>query len=45
MKLKLLKKGKYFRINRRDLEVESVYNNWANILDKCNPENKNTDTN
>ena len=38
MKLKILKKGKYFWINRRDLEVESVYNNWANIFDKCNPE-------
>ena len=35
---KTSKKGKYFWINRRDLEVESVYNNWANIFDKCNPE-------
>ena len=38
MKSKLLKKGKYSWINRRDLEVESVYNNWANTFDKCNPE-------
>ena len=28
----------YFSINRRDLEIESDYNNWAVIFDKCEPE-------
>ena len=28
----------YFSINRRDLEIESDYKNWAVIFDKCEPE-------
>ena len=31
-------KGTYFWINRRDLEVKSDYNNWAQIFYKCDPE-------
>ena len=29
--------GKYFCVNRKDLEVESDYKNWAVIFDKCDP--------
>ena len=29
---------KYFWINRRDLEIESDYKNWALIFDKCDLE-------
>ena len=29
--------GKYFWVNRTDLEVESGYNNWAVIFDKYEP--------
>ena len=28
---------KYFLIDRRDLEVESDYDNWAQSFDKCDP--------
>ena len=28
-------KGRYFWVNRKDLEVESDVANWAQILDKC----------
>ena len=31
-------KGRYFRINRKDLEAESDYDNWAQIFDKRDPE-------
>ena len=34
----IIDKGRYFWINRRDLEVESGYDNWAQIFDKCDPE-------
>ena len=34
----IIDKGRYFWINRRDLEVESDYDNWAKIFDKCDPE-------
>ena len=30
-------KGKYFWINRKDLEIESDVANWAMIFDKCDP--------
>ena len=36
--VEIIDKGRYFWINRRDLEVESDYNNWAQIFDKCYPE-------
>ena len=38
-------KGKYFWVNRRDLEIESDYKNWAVIFDKCDPKNKKIDNN
>ena len=34
----IINKGKYFWINRRDLEIESDYDNWVQIFDKCDPE-------
>ena len=34
---------KYFWINRRDLEIELGYKNWAVIFYKFDPKNKNTD--
>ena len=35
----------YFWVNRRDLETEWDYKNWAVIFDKCDPKNKNVDKN
>ena len=37
-KVETIDKGRYFRVNRKDLEVESDVNNWAPIFDKCDPE-------
>ena len=34
----IIGKGRYFWVNRKDLEVESDVANWAQIFDKCNPE-------
>ena len=31
-------KGRYFWVNRKDLEVGSDVANWAQIFDKCDPE-------
>ena len=39
--VEIIDKGRYFWINRRDLEVESDYDNWAQIFDKCDPEKQN----
>ena len=36
-KIEVIDKGKYFWINRKDLEVESDVANWAMIFDKCDP--------
>ena len=36
--IEVIDKGRYSWINRRDLEVESDYDNWAQIFDKCDPE-------
>ena len=36
--VEIIDKGRYFWINRRDLEVESDYDNWAQIFDKFYPE-------
>ena len=36
--VEIIDKGKYFWINRRDLEVESDVANWSQIFDKCDPE-------
>ena len=38
VKLKFFDKGKYFWVNRKDLEVESGVANWAPIFDKCDLE-------
>ena len=34
----IIGKGRYFWVNRKDLEVESDVTNWAQIFDKCDPE-------
>ena len=36
--VEIIDKGRYFWINKRDLEIESNYNNSAQIFDKCDPE-------
>ena len=36
--VEIIDKGRYFWINRRDLEAESDVANWAQIFDKFNPE-------
>ena len=33
-----INKGRYFWVNRKDLEVESDIANWAHIFDKCDLE-------
>ena len=33
--IEIIDKGKYFWINRKDLEIESDVANWAMIFDKC----------
>ena len=37
----IITKGKYFWINTKALYKESNYINWAQIVDKCDPKNKN----
>ena len=36
--VEIIDKGRYFWINRRDLEAESDVANWAQIFDKCDLE-------
>ena len=36
--IEIIDKGRYFWANRKDLEIESDYKNWAQIFDKCGPE-------
>ena len=36
--IEIIDVDKYFWINRRDLEIESDYKNWALIFDKCDLE-------
>ena len=36
--VEIIDKGRYFWINRRDLEVESDYDNSVQIFDKCDSE-------
>ena len=36
--IEIIDKGRYFWVNRKDLEIESDYKNWAHIFDKCGPE-------
>ena len=35
--IKIIDDGRYFWINRRDLEIESDYKNWTQIFDRCDP--------
>ena len=37
-KVEINDKGRYFWINRRDLAIESDYDNCEQIFDKCGPE-------
>ena len=36
--VEIIDKGRYFSVNRKDLEVESSVANWAQIFDKSDPE-------
>ena len=36
-KMEIMHDDKYFWINRRDLEIESDYKNWAVLFHKCDP--------
>ena len=36
--VEIIDKGRYFWVNRKDLEVQSDIANWEQIFDKCNPE-------
>ena len=36
--VEIIDKGRYFGVNRKDLETESDVANWAQIFDKCDPE-------
>ena len=36
--VEIIDKGRYFWVNRRDLEVESDFANWEQIFDKCDTE-------
>ena len=43
--VEIIGNGRYFWVNRKDLEVESDVANWAQIFDKCDSKNKNIDKN
>ena len=36
--VEIIDKGRYFWVNRRDLEAESDVASWAQTFDKCDPE-------
>ena len=36
-KIQIIDQGKYFWVNRRDLEIESGGYNWVQCFDKCDP--------
>ena len=36
--VEIIDKGRYFRVNRKDSEVESDVANWVQVFDKCDPE-------
>ena len=36
--VEIIGNGRYFWVNRKDLEVESDVANWAQIFDKCDSE-------
>ena len=35
--VEIIDKGRYFWVNRKDLEVESDVANWTHIFNKCDP--------
>ena len=39
--VEIIDKGRYFWVNRKDLEVESDVANWAQVFYKCDPKTKN----
>ena len=39
--IEIIDKGRYFWVNRKHLEIESDYKNWAQIFNKCGPERQN----
>ena len=41
--VEIIDKGIHFWVNRKDLKVKSDVANWAQVFDKCDPKNKNTD--
>ena len=41
--VEIIDKGIHFWVNRKDLKVESDVAHWAQVFDKCDPKNKNTD--
>ena len=43
--VEIIDKGIYFWVNRKAFKVESDVVNWAQIFDKYDPKNKNTDMN
>ena len=36
--VEIIDQGRYFSVNKKDLEVESDVANWAQTFDKCDPE-------
>ena len=44
-KVEIIDRGRYFWVNRKDLEVESDVANWAQIFDKFDLDKQNTDKN
>ena len=36
--MEIIVKGRYFSVNRNDLEIESNVANWVQIFEKCNLE-------
>ena len=38
--VEIIDKGKFFWVNRKDLELESDVANWAQFFEKCDPEKK-----
>ena len=43
--VEIIDKGRYFWVNRKDLEVELDVASWAQIFDNVTQKNKNTDKN
>ena len=43
--IEIIDNKEYFWLNRRGFEIESDYQNWSVIFNKCDPENENIDTN